>query len=450
MKYPRYSVLLTDLYELTMLHGYYHQGMDGRAAFELFLHKRPDNRNFLLAAGLEQALDYLENFNFTEDECRWLEETNRFDREFIESLRNMKFTGDVFALPEGTIFFEKEPLIRIEAPLPQAQIVETRLINLLQFQTMIASKAVRSRIAAPEKLLVDFGLRRAHGAEAGLFAARACYIAGITGTSNVEASRIFNIPMYGTMAHSYIMAHEDETDSFMCFAEAQPDNIILLIDTYDTELAAHKVLKVADMLKARGRVVRAVRLDSGDIAEHARKVRKILDTGNHPEIGIFVSSGLDEYELQRLQTVGAPVDGYGIGTKMLVSADAPYLDCAYKLQEYVNIPRYKHSEGKITLPGRRQVYRQYNDNGILDHDLIGLMDHTHAGKPLLVKVMEGGRRTDGSEPLDVIRERVVDQLSSLPGDYMSLTESIESPFVVAAEVKDLMDAGVVARFGHNT
>ena len=446
MRYPGYSVLLTDLYELTMLHGYFRQGMNGRAAFELFLHKRPDNRNFLIAAGLEQALDYLESFSFSDDECDWLAQTNRFDREFIDSLRTMKFTGDVYALPEGTLFFEKEPLIRIEAPLPEAQIVETRLINLLQFQSMIASKAVRSRIAAPDKLLVDFGLRRAHGAEAGLFAARACYIAGIDGSSNIEATRVFGIPMYGTMAHSYIMAHDDEAESFMCYAGAQPDNIVLLIDTYDTEQAALKVVNVADKLKERGLVVHAVRLDSGDTADHARKVRKILDTGGHPEIGIFVSSGLDEYELQRLLGAGAPIDGFGIGTKMLVSADAPYLDCAYKLQEYANVPRYKHSEGKITLPGRRQVYRQFNNNGVIEHDLIGLMDHPQAGEPLLVQVMRAGNRIDGTETLEKIRGRVETQLQQLPQEFLSLQAGVNSPLLISDDIKALMDAGVAERF----
>lgn len=444
MKYPGYGALLTDLYELTMLHGYFREGMSGRAAFELFLHRRPEHRNFLIAAGLEQVLDYLENFSFTPEECDWLAQTRRFDEAFIGTLRRMRFTGDVYALPEGTVFFEKEPLIRIEAPLPEAQVVETRLINLLQFQSMIASKAVRSRIAAPDKLLVDFGLRRAHGAEAGLFAARACYIAGITGTSNVEAARVFGVPMYGTMAHSYIMAHDDEADAFMKYANAQPDNIVLLIDTYDTEQAASKVVQVADRLQAQGLTVKAVRLDSGDIAEHARRVREILDAGKHPEIGIFVSSGLDEYELLRLQSAGAPIDGYGIGTKMLVSADAPYLDCAYKLQEYANVPRYKRSEGKITLPGRRQIYRQFSGNGTIARDLIGLMDHPQAGEPLLVKVMQAGKRIDGRETLDIIRGRVEKQSQQLPSEFLSLRTGVDSPLLVADDIKALMNASVAA------
>jgi nicotinate phosphoribosyltransferase len=447
MTSPGDSALLTDLYELTMLHAYFREGMVAGAAFELFLHKRPEHRNFLIAAGLEQALDYLENFHFTEEECRWLAETRRFDRAFINELRRLRFTGDVYALPEGTVFFEKEPLIRIEAPLPEAQVVETRLINLLQLQSMIAAKAVRSRTAAPDKLLVDFGLRRAHGAEAGLYAARACYIAGIDGTSNVEAARVFDIPMFGTMAHSYVMAHADETEAFLRYAEAQPDNIVLLIDTYDTEQAARRVAKVADQLRTRGLSVRAVRLDSGDIAAQARSVRAILDAGGHPEIGIFVSSGLDEYELERLQRDGAPITGCGIGTKMLVSADAPYLDCAYKLQEYAGIPRYKRSEGKITLPGRRQVYRRYTAQGRLDHDLIGLMDKPHPGEPLLVKVMHRGRRIDGRESLAAIRRRTESQIKRLPHEFLSLHDSVPSPIRIADEIRALMDTASASQPG---
>jgi nicotinate phosphoribosyltransferase len=277
MSYIVDSALFTDFYELTMLHGYFKEGMTERAAFELFLHKFPPNRNLLIAAGLEQALDYLEGFHFTDDECRWLDDTGYFDRAFLDYLRGMKFTGDVYALPEGTVFFNREPIIRIEAPLPEAQIVETRLINLINFQTMLASKAVRCRIAAPDKLLVDFGLRRSHGSEAGLLAARACCLAGFDGTSNVAASRQFDLPYYGTMAHSYIMAHDDEMEAFLHFADAQPDNIVLLIDTYDTEAGAAKVVEVADRLKPLDKTVRAVRLDSGDLTDHARRVRKILD-----------------------------------------------------------------------------------------------------------------------------------------------------------------------------
>lgn len=439
MSYIMDSALFTDFYELTMLHGYYREGMMERAAFELFLHKFPPNRNLLIAAGLEQALDYLEGFQFTDDECQWLEETGYFDRAFIDYLHGMRFTGNVYALPEGTVFFNREPILRVEAPLPEAQIVETRLINLINFQTMLASKAVRCRIAAPDKLLVDFGFRRSQGSEAGLLAARACCIAGFDGTSNVAASRQFDLPFYGTMAHSYIMAHEDETESFMRFTDAQPDNIVLLIDTYDTEAGAAKVVEVADRLKDLEKVVRAVRLDSGDLADHARRVRSILDEGGHQEIRIFASSSLDEYALDKIYREGAPIDGFGIGTKMIVSEDAPFLDCAYKLQEYAGKARYKRSEGKVTLPGRRQVFRNRDGKGKFEYDIIGLADEQQTGEPLLVKVMEQGRRLDDRESWQSIGERVKFQLQGFPEAFLSLTDRVEAQVRISGSFKALLD-----------
>jgi len=288
---------------------------------------------------------------------------------------------------------------------------------------------------------VDFGLRRAHGAEAGLLAARACYLAGFSGTSNVEAARRFGMPMYGTMAHSFIMAHDDEARAFLEFARAQPDNIVLLIDTYDTEVGARKVLAVAEELGQQGLRVGAVRLDSGDLAAHAHRVRRILDDGGHPEIGIFVSSSLDEYILEAMSRDNAPVDGYGIGTQMIVSADAPFLDCAYKLQEYAGVARCKRSEGKATMPGRRQIYRRHTQGGVIDHDLIGLADVPHPGEPLLVKCMEKGKRIGAAEPLEDIRKRVDDQLSQLPGEFLSLHQPVASPIVIAEEIRSLMSHG---------
>jgi nicotinate phosphoribosyltransferase len=438
MSYLVNSALFTDLYELTMLHGYFKEGLRDKAAFELFLHKFPDPRNLLIAAGLEQALDYLEHFHFTDDECRWLADTGFFDKEFIEYLRGMKFSGDVYALPEGTAFFNREPIIRIEAPLPEAQIVETRLINIINFQTMIASKALRSRIAAPGKLLVDFGFRRAHGSEAGLLAARACCLAGFDGTSNVAAARLFDLPCYGTMAHSYIMAHRNETEAFMQFAAVRPDNLVLLIDTYDTEAGAAKVVAVADRLRTLGRTVGAVRLDSGDLADHARRVRKILDDGGHPEIRIFASSSLDEYALDRICRAGAPIDGFGIGTKMIVSDDAPFLDCAYKLQEYAGVPRYKKSEGKVTLPGRRQVFRNYGRDGKYHHDIIAQADERQPGEPLLIKVMEQGRRLQASESWRQIQERVRNQLKLFPEAFLALTEKAEAQIWISEKLESMM------------
>jgi len=274
---PVRSALLTDLYQLTMLQGYFEQQMEQTAAFEFFARKLPHGRNFLMAAGLAQALDYLEHLRFMPEELDWLNRSGRFSRDFIDYLADFRFRGDVFAMPEGTLFFADEPILRVVAPLPQAQLVESRLINLLHFQTVIASKAARCVLAAPGKLLVDFGLRRAHGAEAGLLAARATYLAGFAGSSTVLAGPMYDVPVFGTMAHSFVQAHEEELTAFEHFASAQPDNVVLLIDTYDTEAAASKVVELAPRLRQRGIAIKAVRLDSGDLVDHARKVRAILD-----------------------------------------------------------------------------------------------------------------------------------------------------------------------------
>ncbi len=437
---PQTSVLLTDLYQLTMLQGYFEQGMEETAVFEFFARDLPDARNFLLAAGLEQALDFLENLRFTEEELAFLEATKRFTPPFLDYLKGLRFTGDVHAMPEGTAFFPNEPIFRVTAPLPQAQLVESRLINLLHFQTLIASKAVRCVLAAPGKLMVDFGLRRAHGAEAGLLAARASYLAGMQGTSTVIAQSRFGIPIFGTMAHSFIEAHRDETEAFEHFARAQPDNVVLLIDTYDTEEAARKVVALAPRLKARGIPVKGVRIDSGDLAAHAKKVRRILDEGGLGETIIFASGNLDEYALKALMEAQAPIDGFGIGTRMDTSADAPYLDCAYKLQEYAGTPRRKRSEGKATWPGRKQVYRYYDEKGRMDHDLLTLEGDARDGEALIAKVMEKGRRLHPSPSLEAIRERVKDQLEKLPPRLKAIERQPPYPVHIAQALKDLARA----------
>src|SRR5207302_7115269 len=327
------SALLTDLYQLTMLHGYLQQRMEDTAVFEFFVRQLPPRRGFLVAAGLEQALSYLENLRFMPWELDWIAQSSRFSTALVEYLTQFRFTGDVHAMPEGTVFFPDEPILRVTAPLPQAQLVETRLINLLHFQPLLASKAVRAVLAAPEKELVDFGLRRAHGAEAGLFAARASYLVGFAGTATVQAGALFGMPVYGTVAHSFIQAHEDEMEAFEHFALAQPNQVVLLLDTYDTEAAARKVVALAPPLQKRGISIKGLRLDSGNLAEHARRVRRILDDGGLPEVRIVASGNLDEYVLQDLMAVNAPIDSFAVGTHMTTSSDAPYLDCVYKLQE---------------------------------------------------------------------------------------------------------------------
>ncbi|HEY5718855.1 MAG TPA: nicotinate phosphoribosyltransferase, partial [Gammaproteobacteria bacterium] len=328
------SALLTDLYQLTMLQGYQRGGMRDTAVFELFVRRLPQQRQFVVAAGLAQLLDYLEQLHFGGDELEWLASTGRFDRGFLDQLASFRFTGDVDAMPEGTVCFADEPLLRVTAALPEAQFIESRLINLVHLQTLIASKAVRCVLAAPGRQLVDFGMRRAHGAEAATLAARAAYLAGFTGTATLSAGREFGIPVFGTMAHSFVQAHADERTAFLDFALSQPDNVVLLIDTYDVEQGAREVVGLAGEFARHGIRVKAVRIDSGDLRDGARRVRAILDAGGMSDTGIFCSGNLDEYQLARLVAAGAPIDGYGIGTHMTTSHDLPSLDCAYKLQEY--------------------------------------------------------------------------------------------------------------------
>ena len=417
---PYSSVLLTDLYQLSMVQAYVEQEMMDTAVFEFFVRRLPAQRGFLMAAGLEQVLDFLEQLHVSPAELEWLRQTGRFSRSCIDYLETLRFSGDVHAMQEGTVFFANEPILRVTAPLPQAQFVETRVMNLLNFQTLIASKAARSVLVAGGKPLIDFGLRRAHGAEAGLLAARASYLAGFAGTSTVLAGMEYDIPIYGTMAHSFVQAHKDEKTAFEHFALAQPKHAVLLIDTYDTEAAAHKVVALAPSLRQQGIIVKGVRLDSGDLADHARKVRRILDEGGLPEAEILASGNLDEYQLQRLIASGAPIDSFAVGTTMATSADAPSLDCAYKLQEYAGRPCRKRSEGKATWPGCKQVYRQYTHNGRCDYDVVTTVQAPVAGDPLLHPLMTEGRRLVPAEKLMKLRQRAATQLACLPDTLRSL------------------------------
>jgi nicotinate phosphoribosyltransferase len=417
------SPLLTDLYQLAMMDAYHQKSMEAEAVFEFFVRKLPPGRGFLVAAGLEQALAYLEGVRFAAEEIEWLSSTGAFSAGFIERLASLRFTGSVHAMPEGTLAFPNEPLFRVTAPIAEAQLVETRLINILQFQTMIASKAARCVLASGGKPVIDFGLRRAHGAEAGMLASRACYLAGFAATSNLLASKEFGIPAVGTMAHSFVLAHEEEEDAFERFAGARPRDLVLLIDTYDTEEGARKVVKLKERLAQKGIDVKGVRLDSGDLADHARKVRAILDEGGLGDARIVVSGGLDEDDILRLRTSGAPIDAFAVGTKVVTSADAPYLDCAYKLVEYEGRPVRKRSEGKATLPGRKQVFRARDERDGSAGDTLGLEDDGIDGEPLIAEMMRGGRRLASPEPMASIRKRAAAGLGSLPGHLRALAAS---------------------------
>jgi nicotinate phosphoribosyltransferase len=438
---PGASPLLTDLYELTMLQTYYEHGMTDTAVFELFFRRPPrGTRNFLIAAGLEQLLDFLEQLRFSEDELEWVAGTRRFRPQFVGRLRDLRFTGEVHALPEGTACFPDEPVVRVTAPLPEAQLVESRLLNILHFQTLIASKAARAVLQAPDKLLVDFGMRRAHGAEAALYAARATYLAGFSGSATVLAGQRYGVPVFGTMAHSFIQAHASEALAFERFARSHPNATTLLIDTYDTEAAARKLVQLAPRLAAEGIRIRAVRLDSGDLAEHAFQVRAILDAGGLPEVQIFASSGLEEHALHDLLRVKrAPIDGFGIGSAMDTSQDLPSLDCVYKLQEYAGRARRKRSEGKATWPGRKQVYRRFGADGEMLQDNLGLESEGCEGEPLLQLVMRDGQRLPGLPSLSQAREHCRMQLARLPEALRGLAPVEPYPVSVSAGVRALAE-----------
>jgi len=342
-------------------------------------------------------------------------------------------------VPEGTPVFGDEPILRVTAPLPEAQLVETRLINLLHFETLIASKAARVVLAAEGRSLVDFGLRRAHGAEAGMLAARASYIAGFAGTATVPAEKLFGIPIFGTMAHSFVEAHDDETAAFEEFARARPDGLTLLIDTYDTETAARKVVALAPRLKADGITIRAVRLDSGDLDALSKSVRRILDDGGLREVTIFASGSLDEYAIAALLRAGAPIDGFGVGTSLTTSSDLPALDCAYKLQEYAGLPRRKQSSGKATWPGRKQVWRQYGVDGRMTGDVLSVETDSHPGEPLVRQVMAGGRRIGPKPTLADIRDHAGRELARLPESLRRLEPEPAYPVHVADELQRLAE-----------
>ncbi|HET9664604.1 MAG TPA: nicotinate phosphoribosyltransferase, partial [Burkholderiales bacterium] len=368
----------------------------------------------------------------------WVARSGRFSADFVKYLETLRFTGEVRAMPEGTLFFAQEPVLRITAPLPEAQLIESRLINLLQYQTLVATKAARAVLAGPGKLLVDFGLRRAHGAEAGVYAARAAYIAGYAGTATVLAGAKLGIPLFGTMAHSYVQAHDDEAQAFVDFMRTFPNGSVLLVDTYDTEAAVRKVAALAPQWKREGLSVQALRLDSGDVATLAKRARRILDEAGLHEITLFASGNMDEYRVRDLLAEGAPIDGFGVGSSLVTSSDAPVFDAVYKLQEYAGRPRRKRSTGKATWPGRKQVFRHLDRQGRLDHDVISLEGDVQEGTPLLGAVMKNGKRINGEEPLDSIRSRAASQLAALP-DHLTALETASEPYrvEVAAAVRAL-------------
>lgn len=427
--------LLTDLYQLTMLQAYWREGMDDEAVFSLFVRRLPPGRNFLLACGLDAALDYLETLRFHDDALEFLAGRDELQQGFVDWLADFRFEGDVHAVPEGTPVFAEEPILEVIAPLPQAQLVETMVMNQIHHPTVVASKAARVVAAAQGRAVVDFGLRRMHGTDAGLKAARAFHIAGLAATSNVLAGQVYGIPISGTMAHSYIQSHDDELAAFRAFADLYPETV-LLVDTYDTLEGVEKVVALARDLGEAFRV-RAIRLDSGDLAELAQRSREILDRAGHEDVGIFASGGLDERKIADLLAAGAPIDGFGVGTGLGVSKDAPSLDIVYKLTAYAGEGRLKLSPGKRILPGRKQVFRQ-EERGTAVRDILARQEEEHDGRPLLVPVMGGGKRLPaGRVALEEAREHARSEIARLPERIRAL-DGADPPYEV--RVSEALDA----------
>ena len=419
--------LFTDFYELTMLQAYFEEKMTEEAVFSLFVRRLPAQRNFLLTCGLDNVLDYLESLRFSDDALAYLASLGKFSDHFLGWLSDLRFTGDVYAVPEGTPVFPNEPLLEIVAPLPQAQLVETFVMNQIHLQTVLATKAQRVVTAARDRPVVDFGARRIHGIDAALKAARAFYIGGVAATSNVLAGKKFGIPVMGTMAHSYIQAHQDEATAFRKFAQLYPDTV-LLVDTYDTLDGVRKVIALAKTLGEDFKV-KAVRLDSGDLLVLSQEARRLLDEAGLSQVEIFASGGLDEKRITELLSAGAPLDGFGVGSSMGVSSDAPVLDIAYKLCEYAGQGRLKLSTGKPILPGRKQIFRMTeNDRDV--GDVIARVDENFPGRAFLVPVMRQGKRLEtGCVDLESIREYTQQQIARLPNHLCVITQA-KSPYPV--------------------
>jgi nicotinate phosphoribosyltransferase len=405
-----------------MAASYLRERMEGEATFSLFVRRLPPRRSFLVAAGLDDVLAYLEGYRFSEAAIRHLRGLGSFETSVLDRLAELRFTGSVRAMPEGTVVFADEPILEVTAPIVEAQLVETAVINFVHLQTVLASKAVRCVLAADGRAVVDFGLRRTHGIDAGMAAARCAFIAGATMTSNVLASAWAGIPGAGTMAHSYVTAFSSELEAFRAFARAFPRNTTLLLDTYDTVAAAHKAVIVAREMEAAGARLAGVRLDSGDLVTLSQAVRAILDDAGLADVRIFASGGLDEDAVARCVAARAPIDAFGVGTRMNVSADAPYLDMAYKLVRYEGRDVLKLSPGKATWPGEKQVHRLHVDDGF-ERDVLALRAERRpcaCAEPLLQTVMEGGRRVESGPSLATIRERCAAQVAALPAGLRRL------------------------------
>jgi len=429
--------LLTDLYQLTMTQAYWKEAMHERATFSLFFRKMPPTRRFMLACGQQHAAALLSRLRFGDQALERLADTGQFDQDFLDWLSNWRFEGDIWALPEGTPVFANEPLLEVDAPIAQAQLLESLVMNLVQPETVLASKAVRIVMAARGRPVVDFGMRRMHGVDAAMRGVRAYRTAGLAGTSNVLGGLRHDLAINGTMAHSYILAHDDEREAFRAFARLYPGTT-LLVDTHDTLEGVRKVIEIMREEPELG--VKSIRLDSGDLGELAKGARQLLDEAGHDDITIVASSGLDEFKIAALLEDGAPIDAFGVGTQMGVSADAPVIDLSYKLVEYAGTPRVKHSPGKINLPCRKQVYRRRDEQGRFVGDIIALRDEAiDDGEPQLRPLVRAGRLDEDEMALaDQARERAADALECFPEGVRQLAEGeSDYPVTLSPELERL-------------
>ena len=434
------AALFTDLYELTMAQGYFRQGMSSQATFSLFVRPSRVKRSYLVSAGLEDVLRYLEDFSFSGSAIDYLRSTSTFTDDFLDYLGSLRFTGRVRAIPEGRIYFHNEPALEITAPIIEAQIIETLVINQVNLQSLIATKAARCLWAGRGKALVDFSLRRAHGVDAGMKAARSSYMVGFSSTSNVLAGKAYGLPIAGTMAHSFVTSFEREIDAFRAYAESFPDDTVLLLDTYDTVAAAAKAAEVGREMEARGHRLRAVRLDSGDLLGLSRDVRRVLDEAGLDYVRVLVSGGLDEFQVDELVQAGAPIDAFGVGTRMAVSGDAPWLDMAYKLVKYAGRPVLKLSTGKVSLADEKQVFRLRDDEGRLRGDVIGLSDETppeSGAEPLLETFMENGEMLAPPPAIEELRERFRIEFAALDDRFKVVKNPAKYPVRLSSRLRRL-------------
>jgi nicotinate phosphoribosyltransferase len=440
------AALFTDLYEITMAASYFAEGMHAPATFSLFVRRLPPQRGFLIAAGLEDVLNFLAAFHFSPAAIAYLRSLERFSPAFLDALAGVRFSGEVRAVPEGTPVFADEPILEVTAPIAEAQVVEAAVLNICHLQTLLASKAARCVLAARGRTVVDFGLRRAHGADAGLKAARASYLAGAEMTSNVLAGLAYGIPVTGTMAHSYVTAFPSELEAFRAFARSFPRHTTQLVDTYDSVAGVHKAVRVAREMEQRGERLSAVRLDSGELVALSKEARRILDDAGLVSVKIFASGGLDEHEVDRCLDAGAPIDAFGVGTKMDVSADAPYLDMAYKLVRYEGRDVLKTSPGKATWPGEKQVYRHRGPDRRLTGDVLALHREPAPpdAEPLLEPVMRDGRLLRPHPTLAALRERCAAGLAALPEEVRGLRDPAAYPVHPSDALRAAQRAAVAA------